>query len=142
MEVDSSFFYKLSAWRRKSETEGLDRFCARIIAPDHGNLDSDRSPESRGNSAFLYRRQPGLCRLDQVPDGHSGFWPHVNSDRLLSGDLGNLSSASFSADFCSHPWAAAFLGFYLNFGGICANYHGFCACVRRKSLNIEKLSDK
>ncbi|MCX8159832.1 MAG: hypothetical protein N3G18_02730 [Candidatus Saccharicenans sp.] len=26
-----------------------------------------------------------------------------------------------------------FWGFISIFGGICANYHGFCACVRRKS---------
>ncbi|MBC7349294.1 MAG: hypothetical protein H5U05_04905 [Candidatus Aminicenantes bacterium] len=31
-----------------------------------------------------------------------------------------------------------FWGLISIFGGICANYHGFCACVRRKSLNIDK----
>lgn len=31
-----------------------------------------------------------------------------------------------------------FWGFISIFGGICANYHGFCACIRRKPLNIDK----
>lgn len=35
-----------------------------------------------------------------------------------------------------------FWGFISIFGGICANYHGFCACVRRKNLKIEKPPDK
>jgi len=32
-----------------------------------------------------------------------------------------------------------FWGLISIFGGICANYHGFCACIRRKSLNIDKM---
>jgi len=32
-----------------------------------------------------------------------------------------------------------FWGFISIFGGICANYHGFCACIRRKSLASNKI---
>lgn len=32
-----------------------------------------------------------------------------------------------------------FWGFISIFGGICANYHGFCTCVRRKSLDSNKI---